>query len=103
MDTIMDTINDIRFVYDIVTDDRWEKGKKFGQREKEVLQKAKEEYTEIFAPISKYFYISEDERVVVDLFFGDYDAVKERILDKGAAIMADFGDVTKKIDEKLQK
>ena len=100
----MDVINDISFIYKITTDERWEKGRKFGKADTEKLQKAKEEWHEVFRPVTKFFTrISDDEQVVVDLFFDDYEPIKERILDRGAEIMSIFGEVTKKIDEKLQK
>ena len=44
-----------------------------------------------------------DEMIIVDLFFEDYEPIKEMILDKCGEVMAVFEKISKKIDEKTEK
>ena len=98
----MEIINDLYLIDAIVNDDRFG-GRKFSVEDMAKLQECKNEWKEVFRPVSKYFYISDDEKVVVEFFFDNYEVVKEMVLDKGGEIMSVFGAVTKKIDEKIEK
>ena len=98
----METYNDVYFIDAILNDERFG-GKKFTTEDLEKLQESKEMWKEIFRPIAKYFFVYDSVDVVIDIFFNDYEAIKEKALDKSGEIMAVFGECVKKIDEKIEK
>ena len=96
-------INDLYLVDAIVTDERFGE-REFNDDDFEKLQKCKNEWRELFRPISRYSMNTiGDEMIIVDLFFEDYEPIKEMILDKCGEVMAVFEKISKKIDEKAEK
>lgn len=97
----MDTIIEgkiLELVLRISEDERFEEGKKVSL---DKLKAIIDEWRPVLTPTAGFFHDSWSS--IVDIYFGDFQAAKERLTDEGAELMSRFGDSIKKIDEKLQK
>ena len=83
-------------------------GKDFDKNDENRLNNIAEEWNSAIGPILPSLDGPSRAGLLVDMFFNDYSAAKERILDASAKKkamyleeMAAFGDAIKKIDKKL--
>ena len=98
--TIMNTIVEgklLEMVLRITEDERYN-GEKVSM---DKLRSIVNEWRPVLTPTAGFFHDSWSS--IVDIYFGDFQAAKERLTDEGAELMSRFGDSIKKIDEKLQK
>lgn len=99
--TIMDALLEgklLELVSRITKDKRFEKGRKVSMSE---LESIVNEWRPVLTPTKGFFHDSWSS--IVDIYFGDFEAAKERLTDEGAEVMARFGDSLKKIEEKIEK